>query len=721
MEGCTITGTVEKLVFSNPGNGYTVLHLRDNSGNRVTAVGTMPPLEDGAAVTVSGRWVENARFGRQFEVATVAVKAPEGVDGLLKYLTSGAIPGIGREMATRLLAHFGPDLARVLDDEPDRLMEVSGIGPKRKVAIAEGWQRQSATRTSMLYLYGLGLGSGVIHKLMKTYGPMAPQVVKSNPYRLVKDIWGIGFLTADAIGRAVGIEKDSPKRIRAGLSYMLAEASGQGHVYLPKELLVGQATPFLEVDEAAVKEGLAGLLEEGDLVEAGPEEDHWLYSPRMAEAETRLADNLLRLARTHRPLPTRSLDLAVEAGADDAGVQLTEAQELALRSCLEKGLTIITGGPGTGKTTLLKAVVTAMGRLSLDCTLCAPTGRASKRMSEATGVPAKTIHRLLEFDPKAEVFGRNEERPLEHDAVIVDEVSMIDLPLMDSLLRAIRDRCRLILVGDPNQLQSVGPGAVLADCMSSGAFPVVTLDIVHRQAQESSIIRSSHRILRGENPELDEKGGDLFFVEREDAAKARDTIVTLVTQRIPESFGLNPVNDIQVLTPMYRGELGADSLNEALQAALNPGEGGVRRGQFLFRRGDKVMQIRNNYEKEVFNGDIGRVVEYDQAGSSLLVDFGGKPVLFEEDSLDELTLAYAVTVHKSQGSEYPAVVLALHSQHFIMLRRNLLYTALTRGRKLVVMVGRRQSLYRAVKNDDAGVRYSGLAWRIKRSLEEVDD
>jgi exodeoxyribonuclease V alpha subunit len=338
-------------------------------------------------------------------------------------------------------------------------------------------------------------------------------------------------------------------------------------------------------------------------------------------------------------------------------------------------------------------------------------------MSEATGVGAKTIHRLLEFDPKAEVFGRNEERPLEHDAVIVDEVSMIDLPLMDSLLRAIRDRCRLILVGDPHQLQSVGPGSILADCMSSGAFPVVTLDIVHRQAQESSIIRSSHRILHGQDPELDEKGGDLFFVDREEAAKARDTIVALVTQRIPESFGFNPVDDVQVLTPMYRGELGADSLNEALQAALNPGEGGLQRGHFRYRKGDKVMQVRNNYEKEVFNGDIGRVMEYDQSGNTLLVEFGGRPVLFEEDSLDDLTLAYAITVHKSQGSEYPAVVLALHTQHYIMLRRNLLYTALTRGRKLVVMVGRRQAMFRAIGNDDAGVRYSGLAWRIQTSLE----
>lgn len=712
-----LEGTCEKVIFSNPANNFCVVQVRTVDGRLVVAVGAMPALVQAERLVAEGRWVDSGRWGNRFEVQKFQVLPPEGGDGILRFLSSGVLPGIGEEMARRLVLAFGDGFFDVMETDPQRILEVPGIGRKRLKAMEAAWAARAEERNSLVYLYGLGLSAGVIRRLMKAYGNMAPRVVKNDPYRLVRDVWGIGFLTADNIGRAAGVARDDPKRVGAGVLHLLTEASGAGHTFLPAGRLEADAAEFLGVPPELVSETVAALVDNTDLVAERIGDLDCLYLPALARAEEALAAGLRRLRDAGQRPGRKLMTAAIAHGSAQAGVELTEAQELALRSCLEKGLTIITGGPGTGKTTILKAVVAAMEKLQLRVALCAPTGRAAKRMSEASGIPAKTIHRLLEFDPHLEDFGRNEDRPLDQDAVIVDEVSMIDLQLMSSLVEALRPDSRLILVGDKHQLQSVGPGSVLRDLIACGLFPVVTLDVVHRQAARSSIVRNSHRVLQGQELVFDEGSGDLFFVERDDPVKARDTIVNLLLERIPRTFSLDPVDDVQVITPMYKGELGADSLNRALQAALNPDDGqGLKHGSTVFRRRDKVMQVRNNYEKEVFNGDIGRVLECMKGAPGLLVDFAGRRVLLENDELDDLVLGYAVTVHKAQGSEYPGVLLVIHSQHHVMLKRNLLYTALTRGRKLAVIVGRRSSLARALGNDLTAARWSGLEIRLRDGL-----
>jgi len=716
----TITGAVERIIFHNPETGWTVLLIQpDQRGPVFTAVGLMPPLEEGQTLRMEGAWVQDKRFGRQFATERVGLILPESREGIYRYLSSGLIKGFGKEMARRLVDHFGEDTLSVLEEDIERVREVRGIGKKRAGQIRSSWQAHSTRRRSLIFLYGLGLGTGTVLKAMKEYGDQVERVLRANPYRMVRDVWGVGFNTADRVGRAVGIGREDPVRVRAGLQHVLDEAAGQGHVYLPRELLVTRATGFLEVDQVLVEETLAGLVG-GGLVISQPaaDGDDAIYAPRLAEAEDRLAELLVRLSARNRELHPALMSRGLEEGSRKAGVELTEEQEGAVEQALRRGLSVITGGPGTGKTTVLKAVIHGLRSSGDSVALCAPTGRAAKRMSEATGMPAKTIHRLLEYDPMSNRFGRDEDNPVHADVVIVDEVSMIDLLLMTSLVAAIPEEGRVVLVGDRFQLQSVGPGSVLRDVLESGRFPVVMLNTVHRQAAESQIIRSSHQILAGARPSFPAAGesGDCFFVGRDDPEAARESVVELIRQRIPGRFGLDPLRDVQVITPMYRGVLGADSLNQVLQAALNPGEGGLRRGEQVFRSGDKVMQIRNNYDKEVFNGDIGTVRALDEKDRTLMVDFGGRLVDYDPDDLDDLVLAYAITVHKSQGSEYPGVVLVMHTQHYVMLRRNLLYTALTRGRRLVVLVGNKRALDRAVRNDETGVRYSRLRERMEVHL-----
>ena len=718
----SITGAVERIIFHNPENGYTVLLVQPDEGRCVTAVGPMPPLEEGQALRLEGAWVRNERFGRQFAVARTELVLPESPEGIQRYLSSGLIKGFGKEMAKRLVETFGVDTLRILEEEPDRVREIRGIGKKRSAQIKTSWRSHSSQRKNLIFLYGLGLATGTALKVLKQYGDQVERLIRANPYRMVRDVRGVGFMTADRVGRAVGIEMESPVRVRAGLQHVLEEGTSQGHVYLPKELLVNQSVGFLEVDQILVEECLAALVRKGLVIsQPAADGDDAIYAPHLAEAEDRLAELLVRLAARTRELHPALRSRGLEAGSQKAGVALTEEQEEAVEQALSRGLTVITGGPGTGKTTVLKAVIHALRASGDSVTLCAPTGRAAKRMSEATGFPAKTIHRLLEYDPSTDGFARDEANPIPADVVIVDEVSMIDLLLMTSLAAAVPEEGRLVLVGDRFQLQSVGPGSVLRDVVESRRFPVVTLATVHRQAAESQIIQSSHRILAGARPAFPPPGetGDCFFVARDDPEAARESVVELLRERIPGVFGLDPLKDVQVITPMYRGVLGADSLNRALQDALNPGEGGLRRGEHVFRSGDKVMQIRNNYEKEVFNGDIGRIRALDEKDLTLLVDFGGRMVGYDQDDLDDLVLAYAITVHKSQGSEYPGVVLVMHTQHYVMLRRNLLYTALTRGRRLVVLVGNERALARAVRNDETGVRYTRLRERMELHFDRM--
>ncbi|MFH1529203.1 MAG: ATP-dependent RecD-like DNA helicase [Pseudomonadota bacterium] len=716
----TITGAVERIIFHNPENGYTVLLVQpDVEGRCVTAVGAMPPVEEGQTLRLGGSWVQNERFGRQFSVESTELVLPESTEGILRYLASGLIKGFGKEMARRLVERFQEDTLRVLEEEPARVREVHGIGRKRAAQIKASWHAHSAQRRNLIFLYSLGLATGTALKVLRQYGDQVERLVRANPYRMVRDVHGIGFLTADRVGRVVGIGIEDPVRVRAGLQHVLEDATGQGHCYLPKELLVSQATGFLEVDQIQVEEALAGLVQRGLVIsEPASDGDDAIYMPALAEAEERLAGLLVHLATRSRELHPALRARGLEEGSRRAGVELTEEQEDAVEQALRRGLTVITGGPGTGKTTVLKAVIHALRASGDSVVLCAPTGRAAKRMSEATGFPAKTIHRLLEYDPTCNGFGRDENNPVPADVVIVDEVSMIDLLLMTSLLAAVPEEGRIVLVGDRFQLQSVGPGSVLRDVVESARFPVVTLNTVHRQAAESQIIQSSHRILAGARPAFPPPGGtgDCFFVARDDPEAARDSVVELIRDRIPGAFQLDPLRDVQVITPMYRGVLGADSLNRALQEALNPGEGGLRRGEQTFRAGDKVMQVRNNYMKEVFNGDIGTIRALDAKDQTLMVDFGGRTVGYSQDDLDELVLAYAITVHKSQGSEYPGVILVMHTQHYVMLRRNLLYTALTRGRRLVVVVGNERALARAVRNDETGVRYTRLRERMEGHL-----
>ena len=712
----TITGAVERIIYTSAESGWTVaLIIPDKPGRAVSAVGPMPPLEEGQVVRLEGAWVRKERYGLQFEVTRLDLVLPESPEGILRYLSSGLIKGFGKEMARRVVEHFGEDTMRVLEEEPGRVREVRGIGKKRAAQIRSSWDAHAAQRRSLIFLYGLGLATGTALKVMKQYDGQVERLVRSNPYRMVRDIRGIGFTTADRVGRAVGIGLEDPVRIRAGLQHILEEGTSQGHVYLPKELLVNQATGFLEVDQVMVEEALDGIIRSG-LVIAQPAAngDDAIYLPRFAEAEAHLAELLLALSGRTRPLHPALRSRAIEEGSRRAGVDLTEEQQDAVEQALLRGLTVITGGPGTGKTTVLKAVIHALRSSGETVALCAPTGRAAKRMSEATGFQAKTIHRLLAYDPSCDAFGRDEDNPLAASVVVVDEVSMIDLLLMGSLLAAVPEEGRIVLVGDRFQLQSVGPGSVLRDIVESRRFPVVVLNMIHRQAAESMIIQSSHRILAGVRPAFPPPGetGDCFFINRDDPEVARDSVVEVIRDRIPGVFGLDPLRDIQVLTPMYRGALGADALNRALQDALNPGEGGLKRGEQVFRTGDKIMQVRNNYDKEVFNGDIGTIRALDVKDATLVVDFAGRLVEYAPDDMEDLVLAYAITVHKSQGSEYPAVVLVMHTQHHVMLRRNLLYTALTRGRRLVVLVGNQRALDRAIRNDETGVRYTLLQERM---------
>lgn len=711
-----LSGTIERVTFHNPENGFVVLRVKAK-GRRdlTTVVGQSAHATPGEFLEAEGSWHTDADRGPQFKADSIRTAAPQTAEGIEKFLGSGLIRGIGPTYAKKIVTVFGLRTLDVLDESPTFLKEIRGIGPRRIQQIRESWNRQKAVRSIMVFLQSHGVGTARAVRIHKTYGDRALEIVRADPYRLAEDIWGFGFRSADELAMRLGIDQQSKQRAQAAVRFALDEAVSEGHCGYPEDPLIGAAQQLVGIDPTILREASDELVRQGSLVREvqGPGEP-WLWLKRLHEAETTIAERLIRLNQA----PTR-MNVDAEAAKVEGSMGLTLAPEQrdALREAARSRVFVVTGGPGTGKTTLVRGILEIFSSRGLRCQLAAPTGRAAKRLSESTGQEAKTLHRLLEFDrggPK-----RNEDRPLDCDLLLIDECSMVDVLLMQHTLRALPSDARLILVGDVDQLPSVGPGMVLGDILDSKAIPFVRLTKIFRQAQESGIVRAAHAIRNGEIPESSPPGklGDFYFIEAEEPAKIADRIIAMLRDRIPARFKLDPFRDVQILTPMNRSELGVGQLNETLQAVLNPSQEDeeVVRFGVVFRKGDKVMQTANDYQKEVFNGDVGRIAKIDAEEQELHVDFEGRRVVYEFEELDELSLAYAMTIHKSQGSEYPAVILPLHTQHFLLLRRNLLYTGVTRGKQLVVIVGSKRALEMAVQRQDDRRRYTRLAWRLRQA------
>ncbi|WP_299822075.1 ATP-dependent RecD-like DNA helicase [uncultured Jannaschia sp.] len=716
-----LAGLVERVTFHSAESGFCVLRLKAR-GHRdlVTTIGHAATISAGEWVTASGAWVNDRTHGLQFRARFLKTSAPSSLEGIEKYLGSGMVRGIGPTYARRMVKHFGKDVFDIIEAAPKRLQEVDGIGPKRAERITSAWADQKVIREIMVFLHQHGVGTARAVRIFKTYGTDAVQVMSENPYRLARDIRGIGFRTADLIAEKLGIAKTATIRVRAGISYALSEAMGDGHCGLPAADLTALAVKLLDVSEDLIGTALDLELAEGTVIADSLAGTPGIFLSGLYRAEKAIAERMGRIAVGTLPWPGIDADLALPWIERRTGLTLAESQAEAIRLALRSKLLVVTGGPGVGKTTIVNSILRILEAKAVKLLLCAPTGRAARRMSEATGMEARTIHRLLEFDPHVFAFKRNLEHPLECDLLVVDESSMVDVLLMQSLLNAVPEDAALLIVGDIDQLPSVGPGQVLADIIASGAVPVVRLTEVFRQAAQSRIITSAHRINRGHIPDLAKPAGDtdFYFVPAADPEQAVARVVQLVRTRIPQRFGLDPIRDVQVLCPMNRGGVGARSLNIELQAALNPSDGPrVERFGWTFAPGDKVMQIENDYDKEVSNGDICYVDGVDPDEGELVVSFDGRPVTYGFGELDTLVPAYATTIHKSQGSEYPAVVIPILTQHYAMLQRNLLYTGVTRGKKLVVLVGQPKAVAIAVKNVSSRRRWSKLdEWLVEPLL-----
>jgi exodeoxyribonuclease V alpha subunit len=714
----SLSGLIERVTFVNEDSGFSVLKVKAK-GHRdlVTVIGSLPSVSAGEWLTAQGRWVQDREFGLQFRAEMLTSTPPTTKEGIEKYLGSGMVKGVGPVYAKKLVDKFGGQIFDIIENQSARLEELDGIGPKRRKRIKEAWGEQKVIRNIMVFLHSHGVSTSRAVRIFKTYGEDAIEMVRSDPYRLAKDIHGIGFKTADQIAQKIGIPVDSLIRACAGLSHVLVEATGNGHCALPLDLLKDEARKLLLVDDKIVTEALERTVASNDLVKETIDGEELIFLPHLKRVEEIIAGRIKRLAGSPSAFPAIDFEKAVLWCQQKTGKELAPSQRDALKLALSSRVLVITGGPGVGKTTLVNTILLILRAKKVRCLLCAPTGRAAKRLSEATGVEAKTIHRLLEVQPATGRFGRNEANPLDCDSLTVDEVSMTDVVLMANVLRALPSNASLLLVGDIDQLPSVGPGMVLRHLIESKVVPVVRLTEVFRQAAHSRIITNAHRINQGRLPEIPSKGiaSDFFFIEREEPDQIAATLAEMVKTRIPSKFRLNPIRDIQVLCPMNRGSLGVRELNVRLQNEMNPArtdEPFVERFGWQFRPGDKVIQTENDYDKDVFNGDIGQVVKIDPVEHEVTIRFDQRELVYDFGELDEVSLAYAITIHKSQGSEFPAIVIPLAMQHYMLLQRNLVYTGITRGKKLVVLIGQRKALAMAVKNDRTENRFSGLLARL---------
>lgn len=707
---------VERITYMNEENGFSVLKARvKNYSELVPLVGPIASANVGSVLLVSGEWKVDSKYGRQFTVSAWEEKLPATVTGLERYLGSGMIKGVGPKFAKRIVQKFGMDTLTIIEEDPARLIEVEGIGSKRVTAIRTAWDDQKEIKNIMLFLQEHQVATTHAVKIYKTYGAESIEVVKNNPYQLVDDIWGIGFKTADIIAMKMGFDKEGYYRCRSGLFFVLNEHANNGHCYVRRDELVKSAGAMLEIDPLKLVMTLDHMLKENDL---HCEEPDKIYLMPFFFSELGVSQRMRHIMQSGTVLRDDDIAACLAKGETDAGVVYDDVQKDAIKKALVSKVMVLTGGPGTGKTTTTRGIISAFAALGRSMLLAAPTGRAAKRLSETTGMEAKTIHRLLGFNPQGG-YKNDVENPLDTDVLIVDEVSMIDLILMYNLLKAVPDSTTVILVGDADQLPSVGAGNVLRDIIESDVVPVVRLTRIYRQAQTSKIIMNAHRINKGEFPNLNGgKASDFFFVEEDDTEKIPGIISNLCAKRLPKYYGVNPIQGIQVLSPMQRGETGAANLNMLLQGILNPQTKHLRRGGIEYRLGDKVMQIKNNYDKEVFNGDIGMVSAVDFEERELTVMFDGRPITYDISELDELILAYATTIHKAQGSEYPIVVLPFTMQHYIMLQRNLLYTAITRAKKVLVLVGTKKAIGYAVRNNVVVERNTCLKERLQERMSK---
>lgn len=695
---------VERITYQNPENGYSVFRVKVKGyDDLVTLVGNLLDVPAGSVLLCQGEWRVDRKYGQQFQCSTWEEVMPATAYGIEKYLGSGLVKGIGPKFARLIVDRFGTGTIDVIETDIDRLNEVHGIGPKRIAKIRESWEKQKDIKNVMLFLQGHGVSTAFAAKIYREYGKESVSKVQENPYRLADDIWGIGFKTADGIASRMGYGKDDPRRVRSGILYTLGQLADEGHCFATDEQLLGTAAELLDVGEEAIGAVLADMSGADDVITDGEA----IYLPPFHYAECGVARRLLALRNGNGSLfPEDEPELP-----RGEGIVYDETQLEAVRLALKSKVMVLTGGPGTGKTTTTKAIIGALRSSGMKVLLAAPTGRASKRMSEATGMEAKTIHRMLEYNPK-DGYQRNADNPLTGDALIVDECSMIDILLMNNLLKAVPDGMRLILVGDIDQLPSVGAGNVLRDIIDSGAVPVIRLTRIFRQAQTSRIVMSAHAVNSGRLPDLSNgRETDFFFLREEDPEKVAESIVDLVGRRLPGAYGIG-ADSIQVLTPMQRGVVGAASLNIALQQSLNGNGDSLSRGGYTFRKGDRVMQLRNDYDKEVFNGDLGYITEVNLEDRVLKVDFDGRETEYDSSELDELSLAYATTIHKAQGSEYPVVVIPVMMNHFVMLQRNLIYTGITRARKVCVLIGQLKALSYAVRNLTVQKRNTRLKERL---------
>jgi len=720
-----LRGQIERITFTNEENSYTVVKVKVyGRKDLVTVIGNIVNPTPGEIISMKGEWGNHPKYGEQFKVVFCQCTTPATVYGIEKYLGSGLVKGIGPVMAKRIVKKFKEETLNVIEKDIEQLAGIDGIGKKRIAMIKKAWEEQKEIRAIMIFLQSHGVSSGYSAKIYKQYGNESIKIVKENPYRLAIDIFGIGFLTADKIAQKLGFAKDSELRAAAGSLHVLHEMTDEGHVYYPYEPLIEKCKEILDIDREIIVNAIGTVAVDKQVViedlnqniDDFKENHKAVYLVGYHIAETNLSARLKILIHTPQAIRKIDSEKAIQWVQEKLAITLAEKQIEAVRCVTGNKVMIITGGPGTGKTTIINAIIRIFSVIKTKIMLAAPTGRAAKRMMETTGHEAKTIHRLLEYSMRKGGFQKNADSPLDCDLLIIDEVSMIDTLLMHHLLKAIPSQATFVLVGDVNQLPSVGAGNVLKDIIESKAVPVVELNEIFRQAKESLIIVNAHMINEGKMPNLrssQDKLDDFYFIEQEDPQKVMELIITLVKERIPKRFGFNAIDDIQVLTPMHRGIVGASNLNMELQKAMNPGDEGVNRFGRLYKVNDKVMQISNNYDKEVYNGDIGRIVSIDEEAQEIAVSIDDREITYDYSELDELVHAYAVSIHKSQGSEYPAVVIPILTQHYILLQRNLLYTGVTRGKRLVVIIGTKKAMAIAVRNNKTQKRYTLLNERLK--------